>query len=372
MNKEIIPAGQSISIAVLFVTGASLFLGTSSQSGNSSWIAQLLAILLALPLMLIYARLHALFPGKDLYDMLIEVFGSVPGRMLSCLYIWYSLHLGALVLRNFGEFSKTVALTATPMLAPMLMIGLLCIWVVHAGIEVLGRSAKFLLLFSLMVIIILQFLSVPKFEYHHLRPLLSARFNLILADTAGSFTFPFAEIVVFLGAFGSLPAKGSAKRVLITSTLIAGSIIIMITLRNLLMLGPDILSGLYFPSYVAVSRINIGDFVTRIEGSAAIVFVTALFIKVSLCLYVTCNGVAKVFKLQSYRSVVLQMGLIMVYLSEFIYTNIMEMEYFAYHIYKIYALPFQVVIPVLLWLTAELVVRRRGSRQQALPEQQPE
>lgn len=146
----------------------------------------------------------------------------------------------------------------------------------------------------------------------------------------------------------------------------------MITLRNLLMLGPDILSGLYFPSYVAVSRINIGDFVTRIEGSAAIVFVTALFVKVSLCLYVTCNGVAKVFKLGSYRSVVLQMGLIMIYLSDFIYSNIMEMEEFAYHIYKVYALPFEVVIPVLLWLTAELVVRKRSSIHKALPEQQPD
>lgn len=372
MSKETIPAGQSISIAVLFITGASLFLGTSSQSGNSSWIAQLLAILLAIPLMLIYARLHVLFPGKDLYDMLIAVFGSVLGRMLSCLYIWYALHLGALVLRNFGEFSKTIALSATPMLAPMLMIGLLCIWVVYAGVEVLGRSAKFLLLFSLIVIVILQLLSVPKFEYHHLKPLLNTRFDLILADTAGSFTFPFAEIVVFLGAFSALPAKGSAKRVLISSTLIAGSIIILITLRNLLILGPDILSSLYFPSYVAVGRINIGDFVTRIEGSAAIVFVTALFVKVSLCLYVTCNGVAKVFKLESYRSVVLQMGLIMVYLSDFIYSNIMEMEYFAYHIYKVYALPFQVVIPVLLWLTAELIARKRSSRQEVPPEQQPE
>ncbi|NQX48786.1 endospore germination permease [Paenibacillus tritici] len=374
MSKEIIPAGQSISIVVLFISGSSLFMGTSSQSGNGSWIAQLLAILLAVPLVLIYARLHVLFPGKDLYDMLISVFGSVFGRMLSCLYIWYALHLGALVLCNFGEFSKTVALTSTPMLAPMLVIGLLCIWVVNAGIEVIGRSAKFLLLFSFIVIVFIQLLSVPKFEYHHMKPMLETGWGLVFADTAGSFTFPFAEIVIFLGAFGAMPAKGSARRVLIGGTLIAGLIIIMITLRNLLVLGPDILSSLYFPSYVAVSRINIGDFLTRIEGSAAIVFVTALFIKASLCLYVTSNGVSKVFKLKSYRSVVLQMGLIMVYLSDFIYADIMEMQSFAYHIYKVYALPFQVFIPVLLWLTAELLTRRKGGRQGSLQgqKQQPE
>ncbi|MEC0170127.1 endospore germination permease [Paenibacillus graminis] len=362
MSKEIIPAGQAISISVLFIIGTSLFMGSSGQSGNSSWIALILAAALAVPLMLIYARLHVLFPGKDLYDMLILVFGAVAGRVLSCLYIWYALHLGSLVLRNFGEFSKTVALTSTPMLAPMLVIGLLCVWVVKAGMEVLGRSAKFLLLFTLMVIIVVELLSIPKYHYHHLLPVLDSGWKLVMSDTIGSFTFPFAEIVVFLGAFNVLPKKGSAARVLVSSTLIAAVIILQVTLRNLMVLGPDILSSLYFPSYVAVSRINIGDFLTRIEGSSAIIFVTALFIKVSLCLYVTSNGVAKVFKLSSYRSVVLQMGLIMVYLAVFIYKDIMQMESFAYHIYKIYALPFQVVIPVILWVTTEILAWRRSGK----------
>ncbi|OKP99932.1 endospore germination permease [Paenibacillus sp. P46E] len=364
MGKENIPAGQSISIAVLFIIGSSLFMGASGQSGNSSWIAIILAMLLTLPLMFIYARLHVLFPGKDLYDMLILVFGAVAGRVLSCLYIWYALHLGSLVLRNFGEFSKSVPLTSTPMLAPMLIIGLLCVWVVKEGIEVLGRSAKFLLLFTFIVIIAVQLLSIPKFQFHHLLPVLDRGWKPVLTDMVGSFTFPFAEIVVFLGAFHTLPQKGSAARVLVSSTCIAGIIILFVNLRNLLVLGPDILSSLYFPSYVAASRINIGDFLTRIEGSSAILFVTALFIKVSLCLYVTCNGVAKVFKLRSYRSVVLQIGLIMVYLADFIYKDIMQMEYFAYHIYKIYALPFQVVIPVMLWIAAEILARKKSRKQE--------
>lgn len=359
MSKEIIPAGQSISIAILFITGSSLFMGVSGESGNSKWIALIIAILLAVPLMLVYARLHVLMPEKNLYDMLIAVFGAVLGRGVSCLYIWYALHLGALVLRNFGEFSKTVALTSTPMLAPMLVSGLLCIWVVHAGIEVLGRSAKFLLLFTLAVLVFVQILCVPQFEYHNLKPLLDSGWGPIFRDVAGTFTFPFGEIVIILGAFSALPRKGSAKRVLLSGTLIAGFIILAVTLRNLLMLGPEILSSLYFPAYVAVSRINIGDFLTRIEGSVAIVFVTALFIKVSMCLYVACQGIAKVLNLQSYRSVVLQIGLIMVYLASFVYEDIMQMQYFAYHIYKVYAFPFQVIIPVMLWLGAEWMHRKR-------------
>ncbi|MNP85603.1 hypothetical protein D3C76_1854110 [compost metagenome] len=62
------------------------------------------------------------------------------------------------------------------------------------------------------------------------------------------------------------------------------------------------------------------------------------------------------------------MGLIMVYLSGFLYMDIMQMQYFAYHIYKIYALPFQVFIPLLLWVTAE-VMAKRSSRKEAAPQQ---
>jgi len=365
MNKEIIPAGQSISIIVLFMIGSSLFMGISGESGNSSWIAVLIAVILAIPLVLMYARLHVLFPGKDVYDMLVSVFGVIAGKILSCLYIWYALHLGALVLRNFGEFSKTVALTETPMLASVFCIGLLCIWIVKAGIEVLGRSAKFLLLFTLAVITIIQLLSISKFEYHHFLPLLDKGWPAVFGDTFGAFTFPFAEVVIFLGAFGALPDKGSAGRVMISGILIGGGTICVISIRNLLVLGPDILSSLYFPSYVAISRINIGDFLTRIEGSAAIVFVISLLIKTSLCLYVACNGIAKVFNLKSYRSVVLQVGLIMIYFSEFVYEDIMQMEYFAYHIYKVYALPFQVFIPFFLWIGAEIVVKKSKSNKTA-------
>lgn len=69
-------------------------MGVSGVSGNSSWNALIFAVILALPLMIMYARLHVLFPGKDLFDMLLAVFGGVFGRLLCCLYIWYALHLG--------------------------------------------------------------------------------------------------------------------------------------------------------------------------------------------------------------------------------------------------------------------------------------
>ncbi|MNO40077.1 Spore germination protein YndE [compost metagenome] len=369
MNKEIIPEGYMISIMVLFFVGTSIFIGLPGESGNSKWIALLFAMVLVVPFLLIYARLLVLFPGKDLFDMLITVFGGIVGRMISCLYIWYAFHLGAMALSFYGEFSRSIALTETPMFVPMLCLGLLCIWVVKAGIEVMGRTAKLLILFTITVNITIFILSISKLEYHHILPLVDKGWHAVFSDALGTCSVSFAEVIITLGAYSSISNKASGKKILFGSLLISGMIILSTTLRNLLMLGPEVVSSLNFPSYVSAGRINVGDFLSRIEASTAVAFVITTFIKASLCLYVASSGVAKVFKLKSYRSVVLQMGLLMIYFSYFLYKDMMEMQYFSYRIYKFYAFPFQVMIPLVLWICAEIMVIRSKHKQQAVSQQ---
>lgn len=124
------------------------------------------------------------------------------------------------------------------------------------------------------------------------------------------------------------------------------------------MLG-DLSSKLYFPAHVAVSRISVGDFLQRIELSVAVVFVTGAFIKSSICLFVSCQGVAKLFKLNEYRSIVIQMGLLMIYLSYALYDSIIEMRTWAMQIYPYYAIPFQVILPLIILLIAEIKIRMK-------------
>jgi spore germination protein KB len=124
-------------------------------------------------------------------------------------------------------------------------------------------------------------------------------------------------------------------------------------MRNITILG-NMLGSFYFPAYEAVSRITIGDFIQRIEVTVAMVFVLTVFIKASVCLLVTCKGIAKIFNLKDYRSIVIQTGLLMAFLSYIIYDNIMEMKYWAFKVYPYYAFPMQVILPTVIWIAAEV------------------
>ncbi|WP_438432585.1 GerAB/ArcD/ProY family transporter [Gorillibacterium sp. sgz500922] len=350
---------QAFCILILFLVGTSLFMGSAGASQSDNWIAILIGMLMAFPLILLYGRLHRLYSGKDLFDMLFTAFGPIFGRIVALLYAWYAFHLGSLVLRNFGEFSKSVSMPETPMLVPMGMIGLLCIWVIFEGIKVLGRSALIIAFGMAFVYLFVQILGLSRLNLQFLLPVLENGWLPVIKAGFSACSFPFAESVLFLSLFPYLKQGRMSYKVMLGCLIASAVIMVLTSIRNTAVLGAEVVSSMYFPSYVAVSRISVGDFIQRIEGSAAVVFVSALFVKVSICLYAVSLGLSRIFKLSSYRVVLVPIGLLMIYQSSFIYDSMMEMTDWAYEYYQYYAFPFQCFLPVLFWLIGE-VKNRRG------------
>lgn len=357
MVKEEITQKEAICLLVNFIMGSTLIMGIGTDAKNDAWLAGILGLVMAIPIVLIYARIIHLFPGKNLYDITYLLFGKYLGTFVLILYVWYSFHLGALVVRNFGEFLNSVTMPETPMIILMLSLVLICIYGVRVGIEVMSRTSAFLLPSMIFIIIVVQLLGITQIRFENIQPVLYYGLSPVLEVGFSAFSFPFAETVIFLGILGDLQSKKSPYKVYFTGLLVAGSIIIILILRNILVLGNQI-SNFYFPSHVAVSRIQIGDFLQRIEVTVAFIFVVGVFIKTSLCLLFACKGIARLFHLNDYRSIVMQTGLLMVCLAYILYDDIMDMHFWALKIYKYYAFPFQVILPVIIFITAEFKKRK--------------
>ncbi|WP_411681212.1 GerAB/ArcD/ProY family transporter [Clostridium thailandense] len=358
MYKEQINDKEGICLLMIFIMGSTLIVGIGGEAKNDAWIAGILAILMAVPIILVYGRILSLFPGKDLYEILNIVLGRIISKIVAVIYIWYSFHLGALVIRNFGEFINTVTMPETPMIVPMICLGLVCIIATKSGIEVMGRISASVLPILLITILIVQLLAIPITNFSFLKPVLGNGFKTILGGAFSAFSFPFAETVLFIGILFSLKNQKSYYKVYSLGLFSAGIIIVILTMRNIVLLGE--LSGkVYFPSHMAVGMIKIGEFIERIEVSVSILFVFGVFIKTSVCLLVACKGISNIFHLNDYRPIVMQTGLLMVYFSYIVYNNTMEMRFWAFKVYDHYAFTFQVIIPILLLLTAEIKKRSR-------------
>lgn len=365
MASEVLSNKQNISLITLFLIGSSAILGVGTTAKQDVWIVILIAMGYSLPVLLIYSRLNHNHPGMDLYDIIEKLMGKIFGRFIILLYIWYSFHLGSLVIRNFTEFIQVVSLTETPKYSIAIM-AVICIIGVRFGLEVLGRFSEFVFPYIIATILGLIILSIPNMEVINIKPILYSGVKPLLKTAFYAFSFPFAEAVIFTLVFKYSPQKGSILKPYFLGVLFSGFILLFVSLRNILVLGSEIATSLYFPSYSAVSLINIGDFFQRIEVLLSISFIFVGFIKISICLLVSCKGIAKLLQIEDYKPLGAPIGLLMISMSLFIYDNVVEMLDWAKNVYPYYAIPFQIIIPLLLLVLSEIRMRIKSKDKNTL------
>lgn len=354
MGKEIISTRQGITIMVMFLIGTTLVAGSANQAKQDAWISILLAILMAIPFGFIYSRITSLFPQKNLFEMLQLLFGNILGKIITLIYAWYFFHIGSLVIRNITEFIQVVSFPETPQFFTALFIGFVVIYMAKSGIEVLGRWTEFILPIVLFVLMIIILLSLPRVHLINIRPILADGFKPVFQSALSLIAFPFAETIVFTALFNTLKDRNQCFKIYCISILITGVVILLVSIRNILVLGVSNINTLYFPSYSAVSLINIGDFLQRIEIIVSTTLILSSIAKLSVFLSATSVGVAQIFNLKDHKSLVAPICLLMINLSIVIYNSTMEMFEWIEQVIPYYSIPFQLILPLIIWIFAEI------------------
>lgn len=353
MNIEKFSSKQGRPLIIMFILGTSLIVSGGSEARESEWISMTFAILASLPLALIYSKLLVLFPGKGLYEILIQVYGNFIGKILVFLYTFYFFHLSAICLRNVTEYVHVVSFPDTPQYITGTFLVALILYSIAAGFNVIATWAKKVLPFILLVLFITIILGIPQYNYSHLKPLMYEGLKPVIKSGFTLLTFPFGETVVFMVFLGFLYKEKESSSIYIKSILAGGIFLLITGLRNILLLGFPNLGHVYFPSHYSTSLINIPGFVQRIEILVSMNLILSAFIKTTVCLYASAIGVIKTFniKVKNINITSIIIGISIVPISFFLYKSTMEMFRFI-DFYKYYAIPFQILIPILTLIIA--------------------
>ena len=357
MDGETMSLRQAVAAGSIFIFGSSAIMGASPVAKQDSWLSLLLSILFALPVFLMYARIVQLFPGKNLFDMLELLFGSVGGRLISVLFIFYCLHLCALVFKNFAEFISVCVMPETPELVILVSMMLVVCYMARCGMGAMGKWSVFMLPLVIIVLLFTFLFAVNKIDFNRLLPIMSHDLGTISAGAYKLLAFPFAELVIYLGLASHIRRGTSPYKLFLYVLLISGILLLGATLRNLLILGAAVVEAEYFPSYTAAKVINIADLIARLEATISMNFIIGGIVKSALCLLAAAKGIAHLLNVRSYKQFLFPMGLLAIALCTTLFKGITEMMEFI-DFYQFYAVPFQLAIPLLIWLTAEIKVFR--------------
>lgn len=359
MPEQTLKERQAICFLTVFMCGSSIIIGGTTKTGQDSWMCLLVAQLFAVPMLMLYARIMWLFPEKNIYQIAEYVFGKFFGNIITVLFIWYSFHLSAMVLRNFSEFMQLVAMPETPQLALMLINLFTAVYMAKKGVEVMGKWVVVVICVLNVTILSTLFLLYNQVDFTNLMPVLNHSTKEFLECGYSLSSFPFMETIVFLGIADSVRRPNSPFKIYGLSIFFTSVILAVIMLRNIVSLGPAMLKSVYFPSYVSARIIDVSDFLVRIEGSISLNFIITGSTKIALCLLTACRGIAYLFRIDDYRKILLPVALAVTALCVTLYENTMQMMNFI-KIYPIYAFPFQVGIPLLIWISGE--IRNRGKQ----------
>ena len=322
-----------------FLIGSSTIINPV-HDGRDAWLAFLIAWIGGLGLVFVYATIARLHPGKTLVEILKSTFGKVVGSMLTLLYIWYFIHLAGLTCRTFGLFLTSTSYPKTPEIFIIGGLVLLSVYTLKKGLQVLGRVAEILVPIVIALLLILFLALFNRYDFGVFFPLLENGLLPVMKKTYGPLVFPFGETVIFLMLFSSLAKPQQVRLTVVLAVAVGGLLIFMSVVRDLMALGPELVSRLYFPPTVSSELIP----VISLDPLVATNLLIAGGVHITVCLYAAVVGITQLFRLESDKPLVIPVGIFTVALAMWLFDSIFEMVGFV-ETYLIYVIPFQFVIP---------------------------
>ncbi|HBT47422.1 MAG TPA: hypothetical protein DEA73_06040 [Peptococcaceae bacterium] len=331
-----------------------------SRAQQDAWMSVVLAIVFTLPLALLLGWLLYRFPGRTLFQVAETVLGKILGKAMTLFYVLAFVQWNAIVLREFGEFLVAAVMPETPLIVFTVTLMVLAVYAARNGLEVIARSAQFILPLMVSFFLIVLVLATPKMSLRNLFPLLEGGLGPLLLGafiTLGS----TGEIIVIsvVGAFLQQPE--GVKRSLILG--LAGILFFLVlgVMGGVLVFGACEAGRLTFPAFSLARVISIGNFLERIEVLFMAIWVGGIFIKVTLNLYIAALGLATAADLREYRPLCAPLAALVVVLSVWLFDNLTGVLFYLEQVLPVWALLWQWTVPAALALTA--VIRKvEGSR----------
>ncbi|MDP4118831.1 MAG: endospore germination permease [Bacillota bacterium] len=361
MHEESITYSQASCIMAMFLFGSTLIFGGGIEANRDSWLALIIAIIMFIPISLIYARLVKLFPGKNLFGILEELFGKIFGKILGGVFVWYAIYLAASILRNTTDFIQIAAMPETPQIAVAILLLAVIAYMVKCGMETFGKWSLVTFIMICIVVPFTVFISIRSIKWSNLLPIFDNKLGSMLKASYRQFSLSFGETVMFLGVAGSLGKKDSPYKSYFYGILCASVISIIVITRDIAVLGPAMIESVCYPAFVTGRIINPSESFARIESLIGINYVIASITKMTLCVFVAVKGMASLFNIDDYKKNVMPICLLCLMLSIISYDSVVDLSESARNYYPIYAMPFQIFIPLVMWITAEIKKSRRNA-----------
>lgn len=362
MEKKFLSSRGAFCLLFVMTLGTSLILGIPFNAKQDSWVSMLAALVMALPLILVLARLMRLYPEKNIFEMLYAAFGRIGGAIFTVILSIYALNLAAATIQIFSNFFNVIALDRTPLIIIMICMAAAALYLVRSGISVMGKWAMAVLVIFAALILFAFATAAVEFKPENLLPAFENGVDSIFAGAVSILAFPLGETVLFLALAGSVKKTSNPYKILIFNLITSVLVLLCIFLKNLLVLGRYTMDTVFFPSYATARVARISVIFERIESLISYFYLFAGITRTAICVYAAAAGAGRLFCISKTKNLTVPVMLLSLAVSSLLFDCMLDI-FKIKEMYPYLALPIQLGIPALLWITAEIKHARAKKKQ---------
>jgi len=349
--NESINNRQFMFSVICFLMSASLLTSfVISTTKQDTWMAVLISAPICAMFLWMYRLLSKRFPGKNLIDITLMVFGKVAGTIISAFYLFFFLSLAALNTMDMGSFVNTMMMPETPPAALIIMFMFVCGMAVRKGINTIASVAFLFVAIGIVLLIFNGILLIQNMNLSNFMPSFTQNFMDYVQGVHIITTIPFGEIFVFMMIVPKVKPEKKVWKAYLWGLIIGAVIFLYIVLRDWAVAGNTELF-LTLPSFQIIRLIDVADVFTRMEVLYAILITVLLFFKVCILYYVLVLGIAQLFKMESYEPITVVTGIVIVVYSLFVFASGSENEFWGVHTAAFFNTFFILVLPLATLLT---------------------
>ncbi len=182
--------------------------------------------------------------------------------------------------------------------------------------------------------------------------------SALTKGSLGVFSF-LGESVVVVMLIGIVSPRQKVIAAATGGVALAGMLLVVMTLSICMVIGPVLPGDFIYPMYSVIQYVSVMEFIQNIDVLAVIVVIFSIFIKLSLYLFVTSYGTAKLFRISKWKRMT-GVSAIIFFLIAMYPENLVESQVAFPIFWKKIVLPIFIVgIPLLLLLVG-MFKKRRG------------
>lgn len=331
---------------------------TCEAAGPDAWLSVFFASLVGMCVILVAVSLGLRFPGRTIIEYSETIAGRFLGKIIGLIFIWFFLHMSAVIVREFAEFIITVSMPETPLIVFVITILFTAAVAVRSGLEVIARTNDMFFTIITISFITLVVLATKDLDLSVLTPVLAKGLIPPLRGAVPTAGWIGETITIaFLLPYMNRPEKGAragiAAVIIISVFLTIADIVAMATF------GHAQTPRLMFPTFMVARYISIAGLIERMESLIALIWIGGVFVKISLYYYVAVLATAQWAGLADYRPITFPIGTIIGALSILLFANIPELITFLSKVWGPYSVPIELGLPLIL-LTAAWIRKKGG------------